>query len=89
MARWQILINAKEIKMKALHALWNYLKDWKNLLTHSLIGVGILLVAFYLPVKPIYRILFFVAVVIFNVVRMKLEKKKSHQAEVVEVSSTD
>lgn len=75
--------------MKALNGLWNYLKDWKNLLTHSLIGVGILLVAFYLPVKPIYRILFFVAVVIFNVVRMNLEKKKELQAETVEVGSTD
>jgi hypothetical protein len=75
--------------MKALNGLWNYLKDWKNLLTHSLIGVGILLVAYYLPVRPMYRILFFVAVVIFNIVRMRFEKKKELATEGSEVGSSD
>lgn len=50
-------------------------KDWKNLLTHSLIGIGILLVAFYIPVKPFYRILFLVAVVAFNLIRMNHTKR--------------
>jgi diacylglycerol kinase len=67
--------------MKALNGLWSYLKDWKNLLTHALIGVGILLVALMMPVKPIYRILILIAVVIFNLVRMNYAKKKEAQAE--------
>ena len=62
--------------MKALKFLWTYLKDWKNWLTHSIIGVMILLVAFYLPVAPIYRILILAVVVTFNVFRMRLEKAK-------------
>jgi hypothetical protein len=66
--------------MEALKAVLNYLKDWKNWLTHGLIGVAILLVAFYMPVKPIYRVGFLVAVVIFNVWRMRREKKEPGEA---------
>jgi hypothetical protein len=63
--------------MKILHWIWVYLKDWKNLLTHSIVGVSIFLIAVYLPVKPIYRIGFLVIVVIFNIIRMKLAKRKN------------
>lgn len=62
--------------MKTLAHIWNYLKDWRNWLTHTLTGIGILLVAFYLPVKPIYRILVLVIVITFNIFRMKQKKKK-------------
>lgn len=62
--------------MKILKAVWEYLKDWKNLLTHTIIGVGILLVALVMPVEPIYRILFLVLVVAFNIFRMRREKQK-------------
>ena len=61
--------------MKVLNAIWNYLKDWKNLVAHSLIGIGILLVAFYIPVAPIYRVLLLVAVVAFNPIRMNHSKR--------------
>ncbi|MEI7595276.1 MAG: hypothetical protein WCK02_05965 [Bacteroidota bacterium] len=61
--------------MKILKWLWTYLKDWKNILAHSIVGVLILLIAFFLPVKPIYRIGILVLVVAFNVIRMKLAKK--------------
>lgn len=61
--------------MKVLKAIWNYLKDWKNLLTHGLIGVVILVVALVIPVAPIYRILILVVVVLFNVIRMNHAKR--------------
>jgi len=61
--------------MKPLHWLWTYLKDWKNLLAHTVIGVLILCVAFFLPVKPIYRIIILILVVVFNIIRMKISKK--------------
>jgi len=67
---------ALQTMMKVLKWLWSYLKDWKNLLAHTLIGVSILLVAFYLPVKPLYRILILIVVVAFNITRMNLEKRK-------------
>ncbi|BAM69368.1 MULTISPECIES: hypothetical protein [unclassified Methanothermobacter] len=48
-----------------------YLTDWKNLLTHSLVGVLILAVAVYAPVSPYVRMGFVGCVVGFNVLRMK------------------
>ena len=53
-----------------------YLKDWKNLLAHALIGIGILVVAIFLPIKPIYRVILLVVVIVFNVTRMRLSKRK-------------
>ncbi len=41
---------------KVWNAIVAYLNDWKNWLVHALIGVGLLLIALFLPVKPIYRI---------------------------------
>ena len=67
--------------MKILKFIWAYLKDWRNWLSHTIIGVSILLVAFYLPVKPIYRIIILAVVVSFNIIRMRLakaKKKKKH-----------
>lgn len=61
---------------KTLKFIWAYLKDWKNWLTHSIVGVLILLVAFYLPVEPIYRIVILALVVLFNILRMRVQKGK-------------
>ena len=61
--------------MKVIHAIWSYLKDWKNLLVHALIGVAILLAAFVIPVKPIYRIIILLAVIGFNIIRMNHTKR--------------
>jgi len=62
--------------MKIVRAIWNYLKDWRNWLTHSIFGVGLLLIALYLPVKPLYRILVLLIVITFNTIRMIMAKKK-------------
>jgi sterol desaturase/sphingolipid hydroxylase (fatty acid hydroxylase superfamily) len=70
--------------MKVLRWIWVYLKDWKNLLTHTLVGVAILLVALYLPVKPFYRIIFLVIVVAFNIVRMRFSKKRKDKHKELE-----
>jgi len=61
--------------LKTLNSILDYLKDWKNLLAHALIGIGILLVAFFIPVKPVYRILLLAAVVAFNLIRMNHAKR--------------
>ena len=65
--------------MKILKAVWNYLKDWKNLLTHGLIGVAIVVVALVIPVAPIYRVGILVLVVGFNLIRMNHAKRFLHQ----------
>lgn len=61
---------------KVFTSLWAYLKDWKNLLVHSLVGIGLLLLAIYLPVQIYLKIGIFILVIIFNVFRMKREHKK-------------
>jgi len=64
---------------KILTAIWTYLKDWKNLLTHTLIGIAILVVAVYLPVKPVVRVIFLLLVVTANVLRMRWEKRHARE----------
>ncbi len=61
---------------KIARGFWMYIKDWKNLLTHGLIGVAILCVALFLPIRPVYRISILVLVIAANLVRMRLEKRK-------------
>jgi hypothetical protein len=56
--------------------LWIYLKDWKNLLAHTLVGVLILSVAFFIPVEPIYRVGLLFVIIAFNILRMRIAKKK-------------
>lgn len=56
---------------RIIKGLKNYLTDWKNLLTHSIVGVVILAVALFAPVSPYIRLAFVGLVVAFNVVRMK------------------
>ncbi len=69
------MLKNRKNNMKALNWILKYLKDWKNLLTHAIIGVLILCVAFYMPVKPVYRIILLLLVVGFNIIRMKKSKK--------------
>ncbi|KYC45492.1 MAG: hypothetical protein APG12_01036 [Candidatus Methanofastidiosum methylothiophilum] len=48
-----------------------YLTDWKNLLTHSIVGIGILLGGIFLPIHPHARMTVVGSVVFINVLRMK------------------
>lgn len=66
---------------KVLLAIVEYLKDWKNWVVHSIIGIAILCVAFFLPVRPLYRIAILLVVISLNVLRMRLEKKKRERTQ--------
>ena len=61
---------------KVLEFVWRYLTDWKNLLAHAIVGVLILAVGLYLPVKPVYRIILIVVIVALNTYRMKHSEQK-------------
>ena len=79
---WCNTYESRERNMKKIFkALLAYLKDWKNLLTHTIIGVSILLIALFMPVHPLLRVLFFVLVVAANIIRMRYQKKKSGNRE--------
>ncbi|MDO5850779.1 MAG: hypothetical protein Q4P14_06135 [Methanobacteriaceae archaeon] len=68
--------------MKIFNALKIYLTDWKNLLAHTLVGVVLLAIALFAPVHWIYRVIFLILVVVFNVIRMRYSKnKKDKQAK--------
>lgn len=64
---------------KTLNAIWTYLKDWKNLVAHTLVGLLILAIGLALPIKPIYRIILLVVVIVLNTTRMKLSEKRKEE----------
>ncbi|MBQ6098905.1 MAG: hypothetical protein IJL02_03450 [Methanobrevibacter sp.] len=59
-----------------MDALKVYLTDWKNLLTHGIVGVFLLYCLLFAPVAWYWRIILFVIVIVFNVVRMKYSKNE-------------
>ena len=61
----------------AFNAVVHYLKDWKNLLAHAIVGVLILAVGLFLPVPPIYRIAILLLVISLNILRMRKSAKKA------------
>jgi len=71
---------------KVFEAIWAYLKDWRNWLSHGLVGIGILVVGLLLPIKPIYRMILLFLIIGFNIVRMKLSEKKAKETQRVEVT---
>lgn len=61
---------------KTLTAVASYVKDWKNWLSHAIVGLGLLAVALFLPVEWYYRFSIFIAIVVLNALRMRHEKIK-------------
>lgn len=62
---------------KYLNRIAAYLKDWKNWLAHGIIGAAILLAAVFLPVVPLFIILFLAGVAAFYSIRMSIGKKNT------------
>ena len=63
------------VKMKIFDALKIYLTDWKNLLTHGIVGVILLYCLLFAPIAWYWRIILFIIVIVFNILRMKYTKK--------------
>jgi hypothetical protein len=61
-------------------ALGAYLKDWRNLLGHALLGVVFLVLAIYAPVDVRIKLAVIAALVVFNVLRMRRGARKAAQA---------
>ena len=55
--------------MKILNGLKIYLTDWKNLLTHGIVGVILLYCLLFAPWY--WRVVLLILVIAFNLVRMK------------------
>jgi hypothetical protein len=69
-----------DTKTTVLGGVVEYLKDWKNWVMHAIIGIGILVIAAFLPVPPIVRVGLIFVVIAFNMWRMKREKRKQAEA---------
>jgi diacylglycerol kinase len=66
-------IRYKEIVVKKVFkGIWHYLKDWKNLLGHTLIGIGIILISAVLPLPWWARLIVLVSLIVFNIFRERL-----------------
>ena len=61
--------------MKIFDALKTYLTDWKNLLTHGIVGVILLYCLLFAPITWYWIVTLLIIVIAFNVVRMKYSKK--------------
>jgi small-conductance mechanosensitive channel len=62
-----------------LRKIWAYLKDWKNLLGHTLVGLGIIFVSAVLPIAWWARVLVLIGLIIFNMYRERLFKALLHK----------
>jgi len=62
---------------KAIKGIHNYISDWKNLLTHTITGIVMLIIIFVLPLPSYIRLIVFIGVVFFNLYRGKSEKSSS------------
>jgi hypothetical protein len=65
---------------KILAVVANYIKDWKNLLAHTVGGFSLLAVTLFLPVAWYYRIFVFVTIVSLNTLRIRHAKMKREAA---------
>jgi hypothetical protein len=61
---------------KISNAVYAYVSDWKNLLIHAIAGVVLVLVIFIVPLPLYVRILVFIAVILFNIMRGKIKKTR-------------
>ena len=64
---------------KIFTALLAYLKDWKNILSHSLVGIGLVAIAAFSPVSWYHRIAILIGVIGLNTMRMMISKKLKEQ----------
>ena len=62
--------------MKIWDALKMYLTDWKNLLTHGIVGVILLYCLLFAPIAWYWRVIILILVIAFNIVRMRYSKNK-------------
>ena len=62
------------VEMKIIEGLKIYLTDWKNLLTHGIVGVILLYCLLFAPVAWDWRVILLIIVIAFNLIRMKYSK---------------
>ena len=67
--------------LKIITEIWNYLKDWRNLFSHTVVGILILAIGLFLPVLPVYQVAILLLIVSLNILRMRMSKRKAQVLE--------
>ncbi len=54
-----------------------YVKDWRNLLGHALLGIVFLVLALWVPINIWVKLVIIACLVAFNIFRMRRKAKKA------------
>jgi len=65
----------------AFRAVVAYLSDWKNLVSHAAVGIGLVIVTIFLPLPLIARLGVLAAVIVLNIARTKLGRGRQAGAD--------
>jgi len=68
--------NERDGDPKPIRGLATYLSDWKNLLSHALVGLALVVLPLALPLPLLGRLGIFFAIVCLNLVRMSFDKRR-------------
>ncbi len=71
-----------------IRGLVAYLSNWKNLLSHALVGVALVVLPLALPLPLVGRLGVFVAIICLNVLRMRHDRRKRQAEVIVEVDAS-
>ncbi len=56
---------------KFFTGILTYLKDWRNWLSHGLMGIALLILAIWVPVALWIKLIFIGCLICFNILRMR------------------
>lgn len=66
-------------KLMILNGIKNYLMDWRNLLSHSIMGIFFLAAAIWVPIDIKFKLIIIAILVSYNIWRMNSKKKKKEE----------
>ncbi len=67
--------------IKAWGGLKSYLKDWRNLLGHALLGILFVVLAIWVPVNIWAKLAIIACLIAFNIIRMRRKASKASDKE--------
>ena len=73
--------NEKSSIVSIIKKIWGglkgYLKDWRNLLGHALLGIVFVVLAIWVPINIWFKLAIIACLIAFNIFRMRRKAKKA------------
>lgn len=87
------MINYMEKKdprvFQVIQKIWGglkcYLKDWRNLLGHALLGIVLLVLAIWAPINIWIKLALMAYLIVFNIFRMRRKARKTFLQDTTEL----